>query len=158
MAIEIGEKYNNLLVLQFSHKIGYTKYYLCQCDCGNTKIIAGNHILSGHTKTCGCLKKTAIINRNKTLKRTEKQTKRAIDMGSNSGKMIRQKQIKGIKRPDNTSGVTGVSYDINTKRWKARLQYKNKSYCVRCSTFEEAVLERKKLEKKLEIYKEDLSE
>ena len=143
MSIEIGEKYNSLLVLQFNHRIDYTKYYLCQCDCGNTKIIAEKHILSGHTKTCGCLKKTAITNRNKTLKRTEKQTKRAIDLGSNSGRMIREKQIKGIKRPDNTSGVTGVSYDINTKRWQARLQYKNKSYCVRCSSFGEAVLERR---------------
>ena len=55
MEIEIGKKYNKLLVLQFSHKIGNKKYYLCKCDCGNTKKIYKDHILSGHTKSCGCI-------------------------------------------------------------------------------------------------------
>jgi len=31
----------------------------CACDCGNSEsvIIAGNHLKSGHTKSCGCLTK-----------------------------------------------------------------------------------------------------
>lgn len=27
----------------------------CMCDCGNTTIVAGNHLRSGETKSCGCL-------------------------------------------------------------------------------------------------------
>lgn len=30
--------------------------WLCQCDCGNTVIVTGRNLKSGHTKSCGCLK------------------------------------------------------------------------------------------------------
>lgn len=36
-----------------------TKYYwVCECKCGNTKIIRGEHITSGRTISCGCLAKS----------------------------------------------------------------------------------------------------
>ena len=31
--------------------------YLCVCDCGNKKIVYKEHLTSGRTKSCGCLKK-----------------------------------------------------------------------------------------------------
>lgn len=31
--------------------------YLCKCDCGNEKIIIGRSLISGNTKSCGCLHK-----------------------------------------------------------------------------------------------------
>jgi len=31
------------------------KYWLCECDCGNKKLIGEKHLLSGGTKSCGCL-------------------------------------------------------------------------------------------------------
>ena len=31
--------------------------WLCKCECGIEKIILGNHLKSGHTKSCGCLHK-----------------------------------------------------------------------------------------------------
>lgn len=35
------------------------KYYLCQCTCGNQKIVRGTTLRSGATKSCGCLQKAA---------------------------------------------------------------------------------------------------
>lgn len=32
-------------------------YYLCLCDCGNIKNIFRTNLTSGHTKSCGCLKR-----------------------------------------------------------------------------------------------------
>lgn len=29
--------------------------WLCVCDCGNTSIVGGTQLRSGHTKSCGCL-------------------------------------------------------------------------------------------------------
>lgn len=34
--------------------------WLCKCDCGNTKEVAGKSLLTGHTRSCGCLNKDAI--------------------------------------------------------------------------------------------------
>lgn len=58
-----GEKYNNLTILNFSKKdTHYRKYWICKCDCGNIKEIRGDKIISGHTKSCGCLNTQGRIN------------------------------------------------------------------------------------------------
>lgn len=31
--------------------------WLCQCECGNTKIVRGDSLANGNTKSCGCLQK-----------------------------------------------------------------------------------------------------
>lgn len=65
--IEINERFGMLVVLnevsrdQRPSQNG--RYYLCQCDCGNTKIIYGHNLKTGNTKSCGCLsRKTASVN------------------------------------------------------------------------------------------------
>jgi len=35
---------------------GEHSYWLCKCDCGKEKIIRGNDLKTGRTKSCGCLK------------------------------------------------------------------------------------------------------
>ena len=34
--------------------------WLCQCDCGNQKVVRGSDLKSGHTKSCGCLHKEVV--------------------------------------------------------------------------------------------------
>lgn len=52
----IGQKFGRLTVVSFHHANGYAKYYLCQCDCGKTKIIYKGSIMSGRTYSCGCFR------------------------------------------------------------------------------------------------------
>jgi hypothetical protein len=54
--LSIGNKYGRLTVVGLDH-IGdhYRSYYLFRCDCGNEKIILGSGVVSGNTKSCGCL-------------------------------------------------------------------------------------------------------
>jgi hypothetical protein len=33
---------------------GGRKKWLCQCDCGKSTYVMTNHLVSGHTKSCGC--------------------------------------------------------------------------------------------------------
>ena len=50
-----GSKFNKLHVVCFSHKDkGGRSYFKCICDCGNEKIVRGNHIKNGSVKSCGC--------------------------------------------------------------------------------------------------------
>lgn len=51
----VGKKFNMLKILRFDSKIGKYFYYLCECDCGNKKVIIGNKVKYGETKSCGCL-------------------------------------------------------------------------------------------------------
>lgn len=56
-----GQKFGRLLVLKYSGGLWH-----CQCDCGVIKDIAGHELLSGKTKSCGCLKRERIIKRSTT--------------------------------------------------------------------------------------------
>ena len=60
-----GQKFGRLTVVRFDHKENGRKYYLCQCDCGNFKIVSNHSLKSGNTKSCGCLHKEILIQRNK---------------------------------------------------------------------------------------------
>ena len=53
-----GMKFGKLTVISLDHKDkrGECKW-LCRCDCGNEKIVSGNKLRSGNTKSCGCYQK-----------------------------------------------------------------------------------------------------
>lgn len=48
-----GLRFNNLTVIKLAY-INKRAYWLCQCDCGNQKIMCSHDL--GHTKSCGCKK------------------------------------------------------------------------------------------------------
>ncbi len=55
-----GKRFGKLMVVEWA---GSSKYryatWLCQCDCGTvTKVLSGS-LVSGHTRSCGCLRKRA---------------------------------------------------------------------------------------------------
>jgi hypothetical protein len=58
-SVEIGKKYNSLLVIKEiesrKYKNGSVKRFECLCDCGNITNTFGTSIKSGHAKSCGCL-------------------------------------------------------------------------------------------------------
>lgn len=52
---KVGLRFNKLEILEYAFKKGNVNFYKCRCDCGNTKTIRIAYLVSGHTKTCGCL-------------------------------------------------------------------------------------------------------
>lgn len=57
-----GEVFGRLTALKCTQKCNKAKgvsstKYLCECECGNTKEVAVNSLVSGATKSCGCLTK-----------------------------------------------------------------------------------------------------
>ena len=59
----IGKRFGRLTVLSFDHmkKVKNShrtkSYWLCQCDCGNKKVVRSDCLTTGNTKSCGCLNK-----------------------------------------------------------------------------------------------------
>lgn len=61
-----NKKFGKLTVLKLQEKRpltykggkrGFAYYWLCQCECGNKKIIRQDHIIKNGTLSCGCLQK-----------------------------------------------------------------------------------------------------
>lgn len=51
-----GKRFERLVVVSRLYKKGNEWYWLCQCDCGNTKEVRGVSLREGKTRSCGCLK------------------------------------------------------------------------------------------------------
>lgn len=67
----IGKKFGRLTVISFSHneqkykcngnKGGLKRYFECRCDCGTIGKYELSHLISGNTKSCGCLRNERIV-------------------------------------------------------------------------------------------------
>lgn len=53
-----GKTFNRLTVLKRAEENkGGKPAWVCQCECGNIVTVAGGHLRSGHTQSCGCIQK-----------------------------------------------------------------------------------------------------
>jgi len=60
-----GQKFNKLTVCEEWYNSD-TKYWMafCECECGNTTDVRKINLVSGHTKSCGCLQREKVIEAN----------------------------------------------------------------------------------------------
>jgi phosphopantetheine adenylyltransferase len=49
-----GQRFGKLIALKYVETIKRTRRYLCQCDCGNQKILMRKLLVRGDTTSCGC--------------------------------------------------------------------------------------------------------
>ena len=59
----IGEKFGFLVVEKPAERKNGKRYWQCRCRCGAMRIVQESHLLTGHTKSCGCLRREAAANR-----------------------------------------------------------------------------------------------
>lgn len=52
----MGKRFGRLVVLQRVNNIKTSVAYLCECDCGKKIIVTAGRLISGNTKSCGCLR------------------------------------------------------------------------------------------------------
>ena len=50
----LGKKFGKLTVKEFSGVINNSRQWLCECECGNEKIVRVSLLTKGQTKSCGC--------------------------------------------------------------------------------------------------------
>lgn len=52
-----GQVFDRLTVKEYSHTAqNGVAYWVCECECGNVKVISGNNLQNRTTKSCGCLR------------------------------------------------------------------------------------------------------
>jgi len=52
-----GQTFGRLNLIKEMDRVGGQVMYLCECSCGNTDIKIASKVVSGHTRSCGCLKR-----------------------------------------------------------------------------------------------------
>lgn len=52
-----GSKFGRLTVIGIADTGTRKTYWVCQCDCGNTKTVRSDSLQEGRIKSCGCLKR-----------------------------------------------------------------------------------------------------
>lgn len=60
----LGQKFGHLLVKEDAGSKDNRYSCLCLCDCGNTKLIRSSALTRGHTRSCGCLQREVVRQRN----------------------------------------------------------------------------------------------
>ena len=55
--ISIGDTFGLLTVEALNTEKHHNRQWLCRCQCETVKSIQERHLLSGHTKSCGCLRR-----------------------------------------------------------------------------------------------------
>ena len=73
-----GEVYGRLTILEEDHKDSKgVRFYKCQCSCPakTIKVINGNNIQYGHTKSCGCMRHEAAMKSVATRTKNERKYK-----------------------------------------------------------------------------------
>lgn len=60
-----GMRFGRLVVVSEAPSVKGRAMWLCQCDCGQIRTVAGSHLRNGNTTSCGCLQKEKTIDNNK---------------------------------------------------------------------------------------------
>ncbi|PWL52934.1 MAG: AP2 domain-containing protein [Clostridium cadaveris] len=138
-----GKKYSMLTPLKCLRGEGAEEVWLCKCDCGNEVEVVKKNIYGSSSISCGC---KAIKQKRNASKRAQEKLKK-IDWkeGTSLSRIDRDKLLK-----NNTSGITGVTWNKTRKRWVAQIVFKNQYFMLgRFKNKEDAIAVRKEAEKKL---------
>ena len=86
----IGQKFGRLFVIEDVDNNNQGNFLRCLCDCGNETIVRGSHLISGGTKSCGCLQRERTSEthkgENSPAKRIEVRQKMSENHANVSGK------------------------------------------------------------------------
>ena len=139
-----GKRFGRLLVIsEIGYKAGLNNcFWLCECDCGNEKEISSNNLLNGNTSSCGCLHLESAKNQHRKMMNAESES------NYKEGTSLKNIDVSN-PRNDNTSGVTGVSWNKSRQKWECYLNLKgNRIRLGMFSNKEDAIRARKEAEEK----------
>jgi hypothetical protein len=110
-----NQNFNKLFTLQLLPKSGIKRKYLCECECGKIVEVQGNHLVSNHTKSCGCWHE-------------ELSTKRIIEVGKSQFGKNNPAYNPNLTQEDRINRRKIFGY----KEWSKSILVRDKYICQRC--------------------------
>jgi len=81
----VNRRFGKLLVVKKVERPPGVKHrnamWLCQCACGGTKVAMSQHLLSGATQSCGCLRESKSLLKHPLYKMWREMVRRCHDKG-----------------------------------------------------------------------------
>lgn len=130
-----GKQFGQLTVIRFEENREGRYLWRCHCACGNETVVQQYNLISGKTKSCGCLQSRIILD-----------TMQFVDGTS----IARIKSAGKTVSSNNTSGVNGVYWNRKSGKWIAQIGFKKKTYYL--GSFmnkDDAIRARKRAEERL---------
>lgn len=145
-AVQEAQKYGRLTAIRATEqRRGKSVVWECLCDCGNTVLARATLLASGHTTSCGCVKRE--LDEQKDFRKILTYTDdTCIEFA------------KGIGKPrSNTSLDTGVrGVILKDGKYQAQIKFRKKRYYLgRFTRLEDAVEARRRAEMRVEEYVEE---
>lgn len=145
-AVQEAQKYGRLTAIRpTEQRRGKSVVWECLCDCGNTVLARATLLASGHTTSCGCVKRE--LDEQKDFRKILTYTDdTCIEFA------------KGIGKPrSNTSSDTGVrGVILKDGKYQAQIKFRKKRYYLgRFTRLEDAVEARRRAEMRVEEYVEE---
>lgn len=82
-----GQRFGRLIAI--NEDLHKSSLWFCQCDCGKTKIVARHNLISGATRSCGCLQKEVGYSKLDDLVGQKFGALTVINRVENDGKQVR---------------------------------------------------------------------
>lgn len=129
-----GKKFGKLTVVKRSELEAGKVYWICKCDCGNESKVRSDSLKDGSVISCGCT--------------SSENLKKGSNAGRYKGTKIHLISRRKINS-NNTSGITGVSWNRKGQKWTASIWFKGKNIYLGAYIYrEDAMKARKKAEEK----------
>lgn len=93
-----GQRFDRLTVICYDHSDSGDSLWRCRCDCGNEVVVRRQNLLSGLTKSCGCLKREIGVEKAKKMREVRKKKQTEDLTGKVFGKLtvIQRKEYQAI--------------------------------------------------------------
>lgn len=140
-----GMQFGRLVVVKkLEEKKGNRRLWLCSCSCGNQIKTSADALLSGTTRSCGCLRTE---NARKIQREYSPDMRLHLVDGTSIERIERVSDSRKIQK-NNSSGHTGVQK--RGSRWAAVITFKKKNYFLGYyDRYEDAVKAREEAEEEL---------
>ncbi len=145
-AVNEGDRYGKLVAVRPTElRSAKSVIWECLCDCGTTVLVRATLLTSGHTTSCGCVKRE--IDEQRDFKEILTYTDNTcIEFLKNINK------VRSTTSPD--TGVRGVI--LKDGKYQAHITFKKKRYNLgRYSHLDDAIDARRRAEARVEEYLEE---
>ena len=129
-----GQRFGKLTVVAPAENIGRRTAWRCRCDCGGEAVAKTVHLRAGKVTSCGCAK--------------EAHSADALGLHYVNGTCVEMLRAN-TRRKNNTSGVVGVVWRRQKRRWQASIMFMGTRHNLGMyERFDDAVKARREAEAK----------